>query len=204
VNRDTLGGVTPQASPNRTTLTWLIPITLLVAVCAMVGGLIARQVYAVTKSPTASHAPATSESASPTATRPADPRSVFFLTFAQNDPLFGRVRDAIQNYFNATNNQDYNLWRKTMTPKVAQQQTQQDWLGGLRSTKDSDMTVYRIEATDKGADVFGSFTSKQDLSDAPDDLQATCINWWMVWPMEDLGSGSFRIGSPSVIKKKCD
>ncbi|WP_211762623.1 hypothetical protein [Kutzneria sp. CA-103260] len=196
--------MTPQASPNRTTLTWLIPITLLIAVCAMVGGLIARQVYAVTKPPSVSHAPVTSESSAPPAVRPPDPRSVYFLPFAQNDPLFSRVQNAIQSYFNATNDQDYNLWRKTMTPKVAQQQTQQDWLGGLRSTKDSDMTVYRIEATDKGADVFGSFTSKQDLADAPDTLKATCINWWMVWPMEDMGSGSFRIGSPSVIAKKCE
>jgi len=204
VSHGTLGGVTPQASPNRTTLTWLIPITLLVAVCAMVGGLIARQVYAVTKSPSASHTPATSEPASATATRPPDPRLVFFLPFAQNDPQFGKVQVAIQSYFNATNNQDYGLWRKTMTPKVAQQQTEQDWLGGLRSTKDSNMTVYRIEATDKGADVFGSFTSRQDLADAPDTLKATCINWWMVWPLEDMGGGPFRIGSPSVINKKCD
>jgi hypothetical protein len=203
VSRGTLVAVTPQASPNRTTLTWLIPITLLIAVCALVGGLIARQVYAVTKPPSVSHAPATSQSNSPTATRPADPRLVFFVPFAQNDPLFPRVRDAIQSYFNATNNQDYNLWRKTMTPKVGQQQTQQDWLGGLRSTKDSDMTVYRIEATDKGADVFGSFTSHQELADAPNDLKATCINWWMVWPMEDMGSGNFRIGGPSVVKKAC-
>jgi hypothetical protein len=185
-------------------LTWLIPITLLVAVCAMVGGLIARQVYAVTKSPATSHAPVTSVSDSPTATRPADPRSVFFLPFAQNDPLFTRVRDAIQSYFNATNTKNFSLWRQTMLPTVGAQETQQSWLSGLSSTQDTDMTVYRIEATQNGADVFGSFTSKQDLSDAPDNLKATCINWWMVWPMQDVGSGSFRIGSPSVVNKKCD
>ncbi|MFI9388504.1 hypothetical protein [Kutzneria sp. NPDC052558] len=195
--------MTPQASPNRTTLTWLIPITLLIAVGAMVGGLIARQVYAVTKPPSVSNAPATTSSA-PTATRPSDPRSVYFLPFAQNDPLFSRVRDAIQNYFNATNDRNFGLWRQTMLPSVGSQETQQSWTGGLASTKDSDMTVYRIEATDKGADVFGSFTSRQELKDAPDNLQATCINWWMVWPMQDVGSGNFRIGSPSVVNKKCD
>ncbi len=203
MSRGTLVAVTPQASPNRTTLTWLIPITLLIAVCAMVGGLIARQVYAVTKPPSVSHAPATSESSSPTATRPADPNLVFFLPFAKNDPLFGRVQNAIQNYFNATNKHDYSLWRTTMTSDVTQTETQAHWENGNRSTRDSDMTVYRIEATERGADVFGSFTSHQELADAPSDLKSKCINWWMVWPMQDVGSGNFRIGGPSVVKKAC-
>lgn len=205
MSRGTLDGVTPQASPNRTTLTWLIPITLLVAVCALVGGLIARQVYMTTKSSlSVSQAPATSAPVTTPATRPVDARTVNFLPFAANDPLFPKVRDAIQGYFNAVNNQDYSVWRKVMTPAVGAQQDQQHWIGGLRSTKDSDMTVYRIEPTDKGADVFGTFTSRQNIDDAPDELKATCINWAMVWPMEDEGAGAFRIASPSVVMKKCN
>ena len=194
--------MTPQASPSRTTLTWLIPITLLVAVSAMVGGLIARQVYAVTKSPTVSQTPATSAPASTSNGRPAGDDTVYFTDFAQSDPQYSNVRNAIQNYFNAVNKQNYSLWRTAMTATVVAQQTQQDWINGLRSTKDSDMTVYRIEATDKGADVFGSFTSHQDLSDAPKTLQATCIDWWMVWPLVNV-NGSLRIDSPAVRFQKC-
>jgi hypothetical protein len=50
--------------------------------------------------------------------------------------------------------------------------------------------------------VFGSFTSHQDVNDAPADLKVPCIDWWMVWPMTRSGDG-FRIDGPSVIKKAC-
>ena len=184
-------------------MTWLIPITLLVAVCALVGGLIARQVYAVTTSPTVSQTPAASAPASTSDGRPAGDGLVYFTDFAKSDPQFDKVQIAIQNYFNATNKHEYALWRSTMSAAVIAQQTQEDWAKGLRSTKDSDMTVYRIEATDRGADVFGSFTSTQNVEDAPKSLPATCIDWWMVWPLENV-NGSLRIDSPSVRFQKCD
>jgi hypothetical protein len=184
-------------------LTWLVPITLLVAVCALVGGLIARQVYAVAKPAAVSHEPATSAPASTSDGRPpGDDKTVYFTPFAQGDPQYEKVRNAIQSYFNATNHRDYNLWRSVMTAKVVESQPQQSWIGGLKSTQDSDMTVYRIEATDSGADVFGSFKSTQDPKDAPQDLQVACIDWHMVWPMVNT-NGVLRIDSPSVTKQKC-
>lgn len=205
MSRGTLDGVTPQASPNRSTLTWLIPITLLVAVCALVGGLIARQVYASTKPPAATQLPPAVTSTPEATSDPGtgDPHSVIFTPFARNDPQFKPVQSAIQNYFNAVNDQNYGLWKQTMTPNVTSQQTEYNWRDGFRTTKDSDMKVYRIEATANGADVFGSFTSRQDVTNAPPDLKVPCINWWMVWPMVKSGN-AFRIDSPSIVKKKCD
>jgi hypothetical protein len=205
VTRGTLGRVTPQASPNRSTLTWLIPITLLVAVCAMVGGLIARQVYASTKPPAATQQPPAVTSTPEATPDPGtgDPRSVNFTPFAMSDPQFQLVQSAIQNYFNAVNDRNYGLWKQTMTANVTSQQTEHDWRSGFDTTKDSDMKVYRIEATDKGADVFGSFTSRQDIANAPSDLKAPCINWWMVWPMVKSGN-ALRIDGPSIVKKKCE
>ena len=196
--------MTPQASPNRTTLTWLIPITLLVAVCALVGGLIARQVYAVTKPAAADQPPAvTTTPDTTTRSGPGNTTTVSFTPFARSDPQFDKVQNAIQNYLNAINTQSYPLWKQTMTSDVLAAQTETDWHNGYRSTVDSDMTVYRIEATDQGADVFGSFTSRQNVANAPKDLQAACINWWMVWPMVKSGNG-LRIAGPSIVKKKCE
>ncbi|GAA3438478.1 hypothetical protein [Kutzneria kofuensis] len=197
--------MTPQASPNRSTLTWLIPITLLVAVCALVGGLIARQVYASTKPPAATTQPpaATSTPEPTTEQGQGGPDTVHFTLFARNDPQFRPVQNAIQNYFNAVNHRNYGLWKQTMTAKVSDQQTEQDWRDGYRTTVDTDMMIYRIETTDQGANVFGTFTSKQDPANAPKELRASCINWWMVWPMVKSGS-DFRIDSPSITMKKCD
>lgn len=183
-------------------MTWLIPITLLVAVCALVGGLIARQVYAVTKPPSEGQPPGASAPASTSEGRPPDPKTVYFTPFARSDPQFGQVQVAIQNYFNATNNHDFTLWRSTMTSNVTESETQQHWQSGNQSTKDTDMTVYRIEATDTGADVFGTFTSHQDPEDAPKTLPVDCITWSMVWPMVKA-NGGYRIDSPSVQFKKC-
>jgi hypothetical protein len=199
--------VTPQASPNRSTLTWLIPITLLVAVCALVGGLIARQLYATSKPVDVKQPPAAPST--PVATSDQNNGdntvSVNYSEFAKSDPNFDPVRKAIQSYFNAINKRDFAKWRQVMIPAVAAQQTQADWTKGFNTTVDKDMFVYRIEATEKGADVFGSFTSTQDVADAPKDLKEPCIRWNMVWPMEKSGDGGvFRIGSPSVVSRKCD
>jgi hypothetical protein len=205
VSRGTLDRVTPQASPNRSTLTWLIPITLLVAVCALVGGLIARQVYASTTPPAATQQPPAATSTPEATSDPGkgDTKTVNFTPFARSDPKFGLVQYAIQNYFNAVNDRNYGLWKQTMTPDVGQQQTEQDWRKGYKSTVVSDMWIYRIEATDQGADVFGSFTSTQDVADAPKELKAACVKWWMVWPMVKSGN-VFRIDGPGIVTKKCD
>lgn len=185
-------------------MTWLIPITLLVAVCALVGGLIARQVYAATRPPAgAPSSTATSEGPTTTPARPSDWHTVVFTDFAQTYPDHLAVQSAIQNYFNAVNDGNYDLWRRTMTAAIVETQTEQSWRNGSSSSKDTNMIVYRIEATDQGVDVFGSFTSTQSLAQAPKDLQATCINWAMVWPMQKVGNG-YLIDGPSVIKKKCD
>jgi hypothetical protein len=198
--------VTPQASPNRSTLTWLIPITLLIAVCAMVGGLIARQVYATSKPvdtkqpPAVTSAPVTSSEGSGE-----DPtKTVRFTDFARNDPNFPLVQQAIQSYFNAVNKRDFAKWRQVMTPIVGAQQTQADWTKGYSTTVDKDMQIYRIEDNDDGADVFGSFTSTQDVADAPKDLKEPCIRWNMIWPMVKSPGNVFRIGSPSIVSRKCD
>jgi hypothetical protein len=195
--------VTPQASPNRSTLTWLIPITLLIAVCALVGGLIARQLYATskpvdTKSPPA--APSTSQTSSHD---PNDTTSVYFSDFASSDPNFEQVRRALQSYFNAINHRDFDKWLQVMTPIVGAGQIRADWTRGFHSTVDKNMFVYRIEDTGDGADVFGSFISTQNVADAPKELKEPCIQWNMVWPMERL-DGVLRIGGPSIVSRKCD
>jgi hypothetical protein len=184
-------------------LTWLIPITLLVAVCAMVGGLIARQVYAADRRPAgAPSAPATDSSTPTTTDKPTDPNTVDFRAAARNSPEFGSVQKAMQNYFNAINGKKYALWKTTVTPNVVQSQTQADWANGYRTTKDTDMVVYRIETTDVSLDVYGTFTSHQDPANAPGDLREGCIEWAMVWPFVKSGDG-YLIDVPSVSKKAC-
>jgi hypothetical protein len=195
--------VTPQASPNRSTLTWLIPITLLIAVCALVGGLIARQLYATSKPVDTKSPPAVVNAPATSPHDPNDTTTVFFTDFATSDPNFELVRQALQSYFNAINKRDFDKWRQVMTPAVGATQTRADWTKGFKTTTDKGMYVYRIEATDVGADVFGSFTSTQDVADAPKDLKEPCIRWNMVWPMVKIDN-VFRIDGPSIVSRKCD
>lgn len=184
-------------------MTWLIPITLLVAVCAMVGGLIARQVYAADRQPAgAPSAPATDSGTPTTTTSPSNPKTVAFRDAARSVPQFGDVQNAIQNYFNAINDRKYSLWKTTVTTRVVQSQTQEDWANGYKTTTDSDMTVYRIEANGDNLDVFGTFTSHQEPANAPQDLRVGCIDWAMVWPFVRSGNG-YLIDTPSFTKKAC-
>jgi hypothetical protein len=184
-------------------LTWLIPITLLVAVCAMVGGLIARQVYAADRQPAGAPSASATDSPTPTPTpSPSNPESVDFREAARGVPEFGAVQNAMQNYFNAINHPNYDLWKSTVTPKVVQAETKASWEAGYNTTKDTDMVVYRIEQSDTGLDVFGTFTSHQNPDDGPEGLKVGCIRWAMVWPLAKSGNG-YLIDVPSVTKKAC-
>jgi hypothetical protein len=187
-------------------LTWLIPITLLVAVCAMVGGLIARQVYAADRQPAgAPSAPATNSGTPTTTEKPSNPDSVDFREAARNDPAFGAVQNAMQSYFNAINHPNYDLWKSTVTAKVALSQTREAWEAGYNTTKDTDMVVYRIEidtSRQDGLDVFGTFTSHQAPADGPDGMKVACIHWTIVWPLVKSGNG-YLIDGSSLTKNPC-
>jgi len=195
--------VTPQASPNRSTLTWLIPITLLIAVCALVGGLIARQLYATSKPVDTKQPPAVVNTPAAPHGDPDDTTSVHYTAFAIADPNYDLVQPVLQKYFNAVNHRDFKAWRQVVTGEVGNHQTEADWRDGYKTTVDKGMFVYRIVDTDQGADVFGTFTSTQDVADAPPDLKASCIQWNVVWPIVKSSDG-FRIDVPVIVSKKCD
>ena len=199
----TLDRVTPQASPNRSTITWLIPIVMLIAVAALVGGLIARQFYAASQPPSGS--PSTPDPNPTTSTPPSGPQNpltVAFTAEAKNHPMFVQAQQTIQTYFNSFNDHHFNEWQSAVTPREAATQTSEGWERGSSSSKDGDLVVYRLDTTPVGVDAFVTFQSNQRADQSPDG-KSTCLNWWMVWEMVTTKSGGLLIDGVNPRYQPC-
>jgi hypothetical protein len=166
---------------------------MLIAVAALVGGLIARQFYAASQPPAGStRIPDVGQPTSSPRSGPTDPRTVHFTAQAMNHPLYMSAQQTIQTYFNSFNEHNYDEWRSAVTPKQAANQTRQGWLDGSSSSKDHDLVVYRLDTTQTGVDAFVTFQSNQESDQAPDG-KSDCLNWWMVWEMATANSGGLLI-----------
>jgi len=111
-------------------------------------------------------------------------------------PSAPTVMALLDRYFTAINARDYPTWASSVDPKRAQHQPLSSWLQAYRSTNDQAVEVSAI--TPSGGDAVTvelSFTSTQDIADAPSDLQVGRICWRSAWPVVDLSSGG-RINSP--------
>jgi hypothetical protein len=125
---------------------------------------------------------------------------------AADSPSAAQVQDLLTRHFSAINDLDYAAWVATVTPARAKDQTQDAWLQGYRSSRDSNVTITAIDPVDpQTVTVHISFVSAQDPQDAPADLQVGRICWTQQIPVEGVGTDP-RLGLPpkgSSTKSAC-
>ncbi|GAB2783442.1 hypothetical protein [Amycolatopsis magusensis] len=172
---------------------WLVPALIVVVSLTVGGGLLAREVY---RKPDAAAdtgviATRTSQSLAPEQ-QPGSP-VVEMTPDAAAHPHADGVRALLQNYFDAINARNYELWKTTVTKLRAQAKSKVEWEADYRSTKDGSILVYRIEAMGDGTlqSLIG-FTSTQDPQDGPVDLQEPCVRWHLTLPMV-LENGMWKL-----------
>jgi hypothetical protein len=160
------------------------PVLGLVVVVSAVAALIVRDIYhqQPAAATTGAGAPP-GVSSIPSAEQPG-PTTVAYAQDFADYPQHGELLDVLQGYFNAINDKRYDEWVSVVTPSLAAEQTQQEFLNGYKSTHDGSIYIYRVDtAPDNGVRVLLSFTSVQARSDAPQNFAYACIRWQVVLPL---------------------
>lgn len=112
-------------------------------------------------------------------------------------PDADRIRRVLQQYFDAINAGDYQLWRAAVTPQWARDVSEGAWHSLYRSTLDGSIVVHRLEPRAGGGLVaLTSFTSLQNPVDAPPELPVRCLRWWVSYPL--IGAGDQLRLAPSA------
>ncbi|HEY3467110.1 MAG TPA: hypothetical protein VGL47_18405 [Amycolatopsis sp.] len=164
---------------------WLVPVVVVVLSVTVGGGLLARELYRRPDQPaddTSVSVPATSSASSG---EPATGDNAVGMTpDAANHPQHETVQQVLETYFRAINTQNYQLWTTVVSAERVSQQPLAAWKSGVRSTKDSEALVYRIErGSGSSLRVLVAFKSEQNPEDAPDFFPEPCIKWRLVMPM---------------------
>ncbi|MEV7096335.1 hypothetical protein AB0M80_26150 [Amycolatopsis sp. NPDC051045] len=187
---------------------WLVPVVVVVLSVTVGGGLLAREIYRRPDQPAddtsvAASTPSPSSSGAPAAVDD----DVRMTEDAKRHPQAEAVRRVLERYFTAINTKQYQQWTAVVTDQRAVSQSQNDWKKGVRTTKDSDALVYRIErSSGNSLRVLVGFTSRQQLEDAPLFFREPCIKWRLVMPMviEDKALKVAAVdGGPPPEHEKC-
>jgi hypothetical protein len=161
---------------------WLVPVVAVVLSVTVGGGLLAREIY---RRPDQPADETTASSTPPSSASSGAPAGVVQMTDdAKAHPQADAVRRLLETYFTAINEKSYQQWSKTVSSQRIAQQAPEEWNAGVKSTKDTDALVYRIE---RGANtslrVLVGFTSRQNKADAPAFFKEPCIKWRLVLPV---------------------
>lgn len=164
-----------------------------VLVLTAVGGLVARSIYqpaanAGTPPVAAAPPPTAGPTSGPPVRQPGSPR-VQLSVDAAASPYGQTVQSLLQIYVNAINDRNYQEWESVVTPTFIQENPQKEWVDGYLSSSDGSMYVYRIDVAPGGLRVLTTFTSVQDLAQAPPFAKFRCINWSKVFPVVNSKSG---------------
>ncbi|ALG07612.1 hypothetical protein [Kibdelosporangium phytohabitans] len=157
---------------------------LIVVVIAAAGGYFVRELYR--QPPT--HKTVQEEPTQPSTPVPVDQQPGSGQVKARQEfaehPLQGQIWPMLQAHFDSINHRDYQKWRSTVTRERAVNFPEQKWLEDYRTTRDGSILVHRIDsAPDRKLRVMVSFTSTQDIVDAPPELPKECIRWHIVLPL---------------------
>jgi hypothetical protein len=176
---------------SRPSARWVLPVVLVVMIATAAGAVVARQLYTT---PESSAAVLPDERSVPADQQPGSP-VVVSTKDAADHPLYETVRALLQTNFDAINGKHYDQWRSVVTDRRGKNQPEKDWLAAYRSTRDGTIVVRRIESGPAdNARVLVSFTSLQDVNDAPQELQQHCIRWWVILPLI-VEDGAWKIDS---------
>jgi hypothetical protein len=162
---------------------WLVPVVVVVLSVTVGSGLLAREVYRRPDRPAGDTSAAVVPS-SAAGGEPAAADAVRMTDDARMHPQADAVRKLLETYFEAINHQQYPLWVTTVSAERAAQQPINVWKAGVRTTKDSDVLVYRIErGAGSSLRVLVGFRSEQNVDDAPPFFREPCIQWRLVLPI---------------------
>lgn len=162
----------------------------LVVVATAAGAFVAHDVYhqtAATIPP-----PSSSTTTAPSTTTSAqsvNSTTVALTADARSSSQGKQIQQALQTYFNAINQRDYAMWLSVVTEAQAAEKSESDFHRSYESTKDTDITVLRIETAPSGLSVLVTFRSTQNVEDAPQAAQFPCVQWQVVWPMVRQNGG---------------
>lgn len=173
---------------------WLLPVLIGVVSLAVAGGLLARDFYQRERPEerTAVQLPA-SKSLKP-GEQPGSPE-VKLTPDAARHPHGETVRALLEAYTNGINSRNYDRWKTAVSMKRIQLRSEKDWLVDYRSTRNGSPLVHRIETGPDGTlRMLFSFTSTQDIRDAPPTLRVKCIHWRLTLPIV-LENGQWKIAS---------
>ncbi|MEU8634123.1 hypothetical protein AB0C38_18255 [Amycolatopsis sp. NPDC048633] len=163
---------------------WLVPVVVVVLSVTVGAGLLARELYRRPDQPADDPAASSAAPSPATSGAPAAAGVVRMTDDAKAHPQSDAVRKLLETYFAAINTKQYLQWTETVSTERIARQPIGDWRKGVKSTTDTDALVYRIE---RGAGaslrVLVSFTSEQDVADAPAWFREPCIKWRLVLPV---------------------
>ena len=114
---------------------------------------------------------------------PSDSSTVKLSGRAQGHPRSAEVRQALQDYFDAINDHDFESWRRAIAADQAAPQTRDRWHADYVSTVDSNIAVMTV--ADGPLRARTMFTSQQDVALAPPSLPEPCINWDVTYLLGD-------------------
>jgi hypothetical protein len=125
------------------------------------------------------------------------PATVVLAEDAALHPDAERIRKVLQQYFDAINAGNYQMWSGAVIPQWARDTGEAAWRAQYRSTLDGSMVVHRLEPRAGGGLVaLMSFTSLQNPADAPRELPVRCLRWWVSYPLFGEGE-ALRLGPSS-------
>ena len=181
----------PSTSPHRPvrTWTWAVPVTIVVLLAAVGGGLMARGLYAEPATPTTEPTP---DAPAPQKGRPG-PAIVQLSPGAAAHPDHDTVRSMLQILFYSINENRYDQWKTTVVSERQRTMPESEWREAYGSTRDGSITVHSIQpGPDESVRVLLSFTSVQDPADAPPSMPVDCLRWRVVYPLVK-DSGGLRL-----------
>jgi hypothetical protein len=184
-----------------------VPVVVVVLSVTVGAGLLARELYRRPDQPAEDTSVAASTSSTASSGAPGAADEVRMTDDARAHPQADAVRRVLQKYFAAINSKQYQQWTAVVTAERAAGQSQNDWKKGVRTTKDSDALVYRIErSSGSSLRVLVGFRSEQDVEDAPLFFREPCIKWRLVMPMV-IEKAALKVaavdGGPPPEHEKC-
>ncbi|MGH3434516.1 MAG: hypothetical protein ACRDQB_16950 [Thermocrispum sp.] len=162
---------------------WLLPVLIGVVSLAVAGGVLAREFYQRERAQTRPTVELPAATSLKPAEQPGSPE-VSLTPDAARHPHGETVRALLEAYTNGINERNYERWKTAVSAERIADKPEQKWLEGYRSTRNGSILVHRIETgPDDALRMLFSFTSTQDLADAPPTLQSTCIRWRLMLPI---------------------
>ncbi|VVJ20306.1 Uncharacterised protein [Amycolatopsis camponoti] len=163
---------------------WLVPVVAVVLSVTVGGGLLAREIYRRPDQPADETTVSTSAPSSASSGASAATGAIRMTDDAKAHPQAEPVRRLLQAYFDAINTKQYGQWTAVVSSQRIAEQSQTTWRNGVRTTKDTDALVYRIErGSGTSLRVLVGFTSFQNREDAPLFFPEPCIKWRLVLPV---------------------